>query len=282
MFNKILFGLCLSAICTFAFASGDGNFAAKPAPTSNYAPGIYVGVQGGVDVQAVQNGNDLYDLLDNQKSVNDKRFNDIQSGIGEFSYDSSISKDLVGGWAFRVYAGWSILKYLSIESGYGRYGNSLSKGYEMHTKFSGSGIVFTPSPLPRTEDYDFSYAPTQAIDLMAKGILPFSNFINNFNLDLYVKAGAAYAWTKFTSEANGVTKHESLSGVYPAVGLGFEYHFTKNLSLDLSDTLIIGNGKISSGTDANGNIFADASGVPAVSFLALGLTYKFTNLVPAV
>lgn len=243
------------------------------AAQDDFMPGIYLGAQGGVAAQVVRDDSNLYDFLSAQKQVNDNRAAKRKPCSNcTFNYSSDIDDDTSGSWGGRLYIGWSIFKFLSLEAGYGFY--PVGSRYKMNTTDKSQGVIYNGTP-PQNNNYDFEYGNTEAIDLIAKAIFPMNVLIPGFNLSLYAKLGGAYMWTKFDGKSNGVKTSRNLSGIAPAFGIGIGYDITKNLNLDLSGTMLVGGGKIDPYTDNVGNIYAKVSGVPTVGLFALGLTYKF-------
>jgi len=118
------------------------------------------------------------------------------------------------GPAGRIFGGYQFNRYFTIELGYLQFSAAHVKYYNIFTgQQSYSGSV-----------------NENAIDLMAKGILPITDKFN-----AYAKLGAAYVTAKTTyvpydSFMIGETYHE----VLPAGAIGISYDITPNVPVDLS------------------------------------------------
>lgn len=230
--NKILLGIFACSLSSIAFAANN--------TLADYRHGIYVGVQGG------------YGLIDDEKYGFEDDINDTYNFIINNFPNSNVSKEIDrGGIGGRVFLGFSIIPYLSLETGYGLYPHNT---YKLN--------VTAPASLSDlSEDIDVS---EQTFDLVGKVILPLevmSPALAGWNV--YGKFGAAWVWTDVNDGSH--------FNIRPAYGLGIGYNFTDAFGIDVSWTQILGG---SGDTDS----FWDQQieNVPATNLFAIGITYKFS------
>lgn len=180
----------------------------------------------------------------------------INSQVGDFTQTASSSSSSSAGLAGRIFGGYQISQNLAVELGYTRFHNMTASVSESFTDIdtSTTGKVSTDMTLK-----------TQAVDLVAKGIIPFQNGFN-----IYGKLGAAYL--RATGDAN-VTYTEtgaapikgkvdaSANSIYPTFGAGVGYDLTQNVVADVSWNRI---------QKVGGN-----SNLASTDLFAVGLSYHF-------
>jgi len=173
-----------------------------------------------------------------------------QAGWGDThassAYSSpSSSKDT--GLAGRIFTGYQIDQNWAVELGYTKFSNAKVK----YNYGSVDGVNLGSARFTTKE---------QAVDLVAKGILPLQD-----GFGLYGKAGAAYLDGKVSGSGNvlghnlsgSITEHKIL----PTFGVGVSYDITPNVPVDLSWNRIqkVGNTRFLRSTD----------------LIALGIAYNF-------
>ena len=132
----------------------------------------------------------------------------VEGGYSEI-FDTA---PMVGGFGYRVYIGYNVMHFLSLEGGYSGY----PEDEFSHIKLPGKDTNNTVS--------------TSSWDVMIKGILPLNIFYPKVNLDLYMKLGLAYVVTDFQYwNKDDVEEHNW----DPAYALGAEYHFNKYFSANI-------------------------------------------------
>ena len=159
-----------------------------------------------------------------------------QAGYGNVDYSSSnVYKTDQDNLAGRAFIGFSFTPYIALEGGY------LSLPDNKFTLYPGA-----PKLVIKTD----------AWDVLAKLTVPLSDLGMNPScspVSLYVKGGAAYVNADVSGYLSG-----SDSNWQPEAAAGLAYHFSTNLSADISYNHIFSN-----------------SDHPKVEFAALGLIYNF-------
>lgn len=111
------------------------------------------------------------------------------------------AKDIAG----NVFAGYQINRHFAIEAGYSHFGDATSSGFV-------GGVAATIT----TE--------TTALELVGVGSVPLGD-----NFSLYAKLGM-FRYDSDGTATGGVTSTSGDDGFELTVGLGAEYHFTRNLT----------------------------------------------------
>ncbi len=159
-------------------------------------------------------------------------------------------------------AGWGSTHYTSDDLATNDYDNDgiagrLFTGYQFNQNWAAE-LGYTKFSNTKA-NYGYGFHQTikeDAIDLVAKGIMPLQN-----GFGVYGKAGVAYVKADGSDDFNGATfANLSEHKVYPTFGAGVSYDITQNVPVDISWNRIqkMGNGDIES-TD----------------FFALGIAYNF-------
>lgn len=174
------------------------------------------------------------------------------SGDGITESQSTSSNE--GGFAGRIFGGYQFTRNFAAELGYTRFHNANSTQSSIITDDEGTSSQTLASTIR-----------TEAVDLVAKGILPLQNCFS-----LYGKLGAAYLHATNTITLNTVDPVEgnesgrfsgSANKIYPTFGAGVAYDITPHIVADASWNHIqkIGGSSSFSNTDLFG----------------LGLAYNF-------
>jgi hypothetical protein len=170
--------------------------------------------------------------------------NSVSTGGTTYSHDVD---NVSGGFSYRIYAGYNILRFLSVETGYSNIPDASSK-----TMFSGT--VYTDK------------ATTSSWDVMLKLILPMDIFWPKVHLDLYGKIGAAAVSSDI--DMGYSDRHYDNFGIEPIAALGAEYNFTSYFAVnaEVSSTF---NGFLLGDTST-----IDSSTLPGVGAITLGVIFK--------
>lgn len=163
---------------------------------------------------------------------------EVQTGlIAPSTVDVSPSNTGMGG---RAYAGYQFSQYGAMEMGYTYYANAVYKPPV-------SGLCSTPT------------IKESAIDLLAKGILPFCN------LQLIGKAGINLMRTSYSGSLQPIGADECgtttfKNTVHAVAGVGVGYSLSPNWNVDLTFTRSF-----------------KSSGIPDADLAALGISYHFVD-----
>lgn len=188
-------------------------------------PGVYVGGQLGVG-NVHQSGVSASDL-------------DLPKGLTFQSFNSSTSK--ANAIAGRLFTGYQFNSNFAAELGWTKFSNVDSKFSGRITQASlapiGKPAGLRPLQVPNNLQQGKTTVKTDAIDLVAKGILPVSDKVS-----VYGKAGAAYVLARGNASATVrsgkkavvVKGSDSEHKLMPTFGAGVSYDFNPNLSADLS------------------------------------------------
>lgn len=158
----------------------------------------------------------------------------------------TISKDETGS-AFKLYAGYRLMRNLAIEGGYTDFGS-----------FSATNNVTAPAAGTLRHSNKVSGVLVDAV-----GVLPAGS-----NFEFSGKAGIVFTNTKadFTSTGAVVilgNAHPTHSEANLKFGIGAEYRISRNLGLRLEHELVMDVGDFAT------------TGEGAISMLSLGLTFRF-------
>jgi hypothetical protein len=126
------------------------------------------------------------------------------------------------GFAIRGLVGYLFNQYFGVEAGYTHFDDT-----------KGSDLNYSDGTRNKS-----GYIKQNAVDLMAKGILPVSRAIS-----FYLKLGAAYVYSDVKVNGLFSTSH---SGVKPAGALGVAFNATKHFVVDASYYRIQSSGSIKS------------------------------------
>lgn len=146
-----------------------------------------------------------------------------------------------GGFAGRAFVGYRFNQYIQTEFGYDYFPNN-----KYEASAGSQSVTFKEK--------------TQAIDLIAKGMLPLGNF------DLFATAGGAYVWSKVTGSSNvpGFTIGDAKkSQLRPTYGAGVAYNINPNVAIDASWKQIYGSKTTASDTSLK---------TPMINYFGLGVT----------
>ena len=225
--SKILISAMILATSGSAFA-GSNPFLDTGNSLKDYQPGFYVGGQMGY-ARTIE-GSGVEDL------------------VNQLGGARNINKRNLGG---RMYAGYSIVPYLSVELGHSIY---------------------------PTNDYTSKavgnyHRPHKATDLMVKGVLNMEQFAPSLaGWSLFAKVGPAMTISSFKlDDVKSSTKYN----IRPAYALGFGYNFTDHFGLDLTWSGMYSKDKLTIKDIANATPDSLANSVPSANLVALGFTYKF-------
>lgn len=210
----ILVGALAMGLSAGAFAMGDDTAPATMpvAASSDFNPGIYIGLQAGYGNSGWTTGSSYIDFYD--ASGNE--------------YYGTLNQGGKTGFAGRVFAGYDFTKNFALELGYMRMFTKLATDIT-GTKYGPSGAVLNTGTYHGT-------TLTQAFDLMGKLTVPFAD-----TFGVYAKLGADYLMSSYGSAFSGSTKNFNV-----AYGAGLDYFITPNLVTDLSWTRYNGNQKLNS------------------------------------
>lgn len=214
--SKVLIGAIVLAASGSAFAGAN--------TLKDYQPGLYLGGQMGYARTIEGSGpEDLVNLSTGAKTIDKRKL------------------------GARLYMGYSIAPYLSIEIGHSLYPTN---DYAVN----GNSVIRIPH---------------KATDLMAKGILQMENFSPSLaGWTTFAKAGACM--TVSSGEIAGVSS--STNYIFrPAYALGFGYNFTDHFGLDLTWSGMYSKDKLST----KETLESFGKKVPSANLVALGFTYKF-------
>ncbi len=182
--------------------------------------------------------------------------------------------------------------YVNLENGvawskifnekYATYAMRASLGERVGDYFAlETGFAFTPQ---RKKNYNnvgsFESLEQKSyfwnIDLMAKGILPFGNFVSALDgLEMFAKLGIAFAHTK--AQVNAASSLASsyverkYNSVHFAYGAGLAYNFNENFTLNIGWQGTFGKHKDQLISDTN---YAKCR-TPSTNMVVLGLQYNF-------
>jgi hypothetical protein len=227
---RIILSLLLLGFVSQVLAYDDDSYAYTSGSTY-FEPAFYIGAQGG------------YARADEGSAL--KQLADYIYGLG-----GTASKEVrQGGFGARGHLGYSIARFLAIETGY---------SYFAKNRYEASSYVSVDS-----NNLNIKVA-TWALDLVAKVILP----INDFSI--YGKAGAAYVNTQFNDDANNASYRHI--AIRPTYGVGIGYNINNNISIDAVWSTIDGRSQIN---DMNAIDSKLDKVTPTCRLYTLGLTYKF-------
>jgi len=180
----------------------------------------------------------------------------VEGGYGRADYGSSIKKsfeDLInhnideGSLSGRAYAGWNLNRVFAIEGGYTHFADNEYRGTD-----SGGSL----------ENID---TRTQAVDLVAKGYIPFNDYF-----EVFAKVGVAYVYSDVEGTFDGFSsikqKHKRFRATY---GLGAILHYNKNIAFTASWLHLNGTGEL--------NLNMGNSVSPSSHLLAIGIMINFNN-----
>jgi opacity protein-like surface antigen len=158
-----------------------------------------------------------------------------QAGYGDVH---TFSKD--SGLAGRLFAGYQFDTNWAAEMGWTKFTTATQNSTVTKLVPVNIGLVNVnvPVKLPVKQN-----VKTDAVDLVAKGILPVGN---NFNL--YGKAGVAYLLAREDVTTGRAHAHHNQNNVLPTFGVGATYDFTPNVAGDVSYNRIqkVGNSNVNS------------------------------------
>lgn len=243
MLKKILLGTMVLFFCSNIFAW------VKDFP-QNYTPGFYIGA--GAGWANADSGAGLRDALTYLYNVDSVSF---------------ANKDIdEGGWVGgRGYIGYSFNPYVGVEAGF---------TYFPSNKYIGTGS----GPI----NYTFNLRQrTYAIDMVGKLTLPLGKLDCILaNWSVFGRAGGAYVNNEFSGSIiiNGMNQQNTNARekIRPTFGLGISYDITNNIGIDASWMTIISNDRLNTAEVLSGQYHTP---VPNCNLYAVGLSYKFTNLL---
>lgn len=215
--SKLLVGIMALVIAQLTFAKNNS--------LADYNRGVYVGGQVGYAETDFGSGPEDYM----------RRFPGATTSRGN-----------IGG---RMFVGYSLLPYLSLETGLTIY---------PHVRYSNN-----------FQSYEYSSFGAQ--DLMVKGIFPLERLSTSLTgWNVYGKLGMAVVCIKDSNNDDRDYK------VNPAYGLGIGYNFTDHFGVDLSWSGMYSNDKPSA-TDIKDVVLYKTSlnKAPSANIVALGFSYKF-------
>lgn len=243
MLKKILYGICGIILCTSAFA-WDKCFPA------DFTPGYYIGVDVGWGKADIGSG--MRETL-----------NKLYTEDAAFGPSKNIDE---GGWPCgRAYLGYAFNPYISVEAG---------GSYYIRNGYGGDSDGGIP--------YSFNLAQrTFTIDLVGKLTFPLGKLDPILaKWSVFGRAGGAYVYSQMSgtlsignSELNNWELREQIA---PTFGLGLVYDITNNISANATWMTVLGNGLLSSKEIFSGNF---STPIPRCNLYALGLSYKFINLL---
>jgi opacity protein-like surface antigen len=228
--NLFLFSIVLSLFAVNSFAADNAPDTSaflvnqpKPQVSIFSGAGPYVGVEGGL-----------------ARADEGTALNDFATSFS--NYDTT-----QGGFGYRIYAGFNIIRFFSIETGYNGFPDNSYDASLGKTDFNSS-------------------VSTWSWDIMGKFILPINMFVPRLNLDLYAKFGAAYVSSDIKDAMTG--KDYSNSGWEPAYGLGVQYNFNKYIAANVEWYGTWGSNLLDSSSDDPSKV------IPSTNAIALGLIFK--------
>ena len=182
----------------------------------------------------------------------------FEKAVPSLSIDSLNILYINTGLAGRVFLGYQFNSYFAAEVGYYRFTQ-----LDVNTKLDIDVIILKQNFTLPTSLSTRATVRTEALDLVAKGILPLTD-----KFSIYGKLGLAYLNVigKVSLSVNSPLLNTSLSGnpslnlVYPTFGIGANYDLTQHISTDLSWNRI---------QRLNSHLF------PSTDFISLGLIYRF-------
>ena len=225
--SKVLISAIVLAASGSAFA-GSNPFLDTGNSLKDYQPGFYLGGQMGYARTIEGSGTeDLINQLGGPKNINKRNL------------------------GARLYAGYSIVPYLSVELGHSLYPTN-----DYTSKAAGT-----------------YHHPHKAMDLMVKGILNMENLSPSLTgWSLFAKVGPSMTISSY--KLDGI-KSSTKYNFRPAYALGFGYNFTDHFGLDLTWSGMYSKDKMNVKDVINATPDSLANSVPSANLVALGFTYKF-------